>query len=43
VFIKKKGDRPDVQDIMIIMTDGGSDMPTETVKEAKRAHEAGIR
>lgn len=43
VFVRKRGDRSDVPNIMIILTDGGSDIPEETAKQAKKAHEEDIR
>ena len=43
LFIKSKGDRPKVDDIMIVLTDGGSDLPEKTVTEAQRVKASGIR
>ncbi|XP_061165087.1 uncharacterized protein LOC133174061 [Saccostrea echinata] len=33
MFTKEKGDRPGAEDVLVIMTDGGSSIPEETVKE----------
>lgn len=43
VFLEKRGDRPKAPNIMIVLTDGGSDNPAETAKEAAAAHEEDIR
>ncbi|WAR25565.1 COCA1-like protein, partial [Mya arenaria] len=43
MFVPDKGDRPGVPNIMIIITDGASDDPANTIAQSMRAHEAGIR
>ena len=43
MFVEKKGDRPDVDNVLIVMTDGGSDVPPETIKEAQLARDTGMR
>lgn len=42
VFREQDGDRPDLRNIAILMTDGGSNDFSETLKEARLAREAGI-
>ena len=41
-FTTKYGDRADVPNVLILLTDGQSTVPTETVKEAELVHKAGI-
>ena len=42
VFRRQGGDRPDLRNIVVLMTDGGSNDFAETLKEARLAREAGI-
>ncbi|CAB4026979.1 Hypothetical predicted protein [Paramuricea clavata] len=43
VFTKKGGDRPDVPDLLIVLTDGKSNYPDKTRKNAQKLKNMGVR
>lgn len=43
MFKPNKGDRPDVPDLLFVITDGKSIDKNKTIAEAKRAKDRGIR
>ena len=43
VFTKTGGDRPDVADVVVVLTDGKSRFPKRTIKQAQRLKDMGVR